>query len=210
MWLFAFHSVSGVSHRCTGNAFGESSLWVSNCKPWVRQLSLWLRAKGRTWWRTESCSLEPCLFLGRWKVVRVLCSSMWMICLSWQNTRVMSRPNLIWLGPMRKAAFFFWKVSAEVIMSFYVASMALHDIRTCSTTCRKPFYLTGAILLLYFSWQAQHFGQKCDVVPSPVECHFAWQAQLSVTPYTAHPVHSTFNSKLHNLRTHTHTPHCTF
>ena len=107
MWLFAFHSVSGVSHRCTGNAFGENSLWVSNCKPWVRQLSLWLRAKGRTWWRTESCSLEPCLCLGRWKVARVLCSSMWMICLSWQNTRVMSRPNLIWLGPMRKAAFFF-------------------------------------------------------------------------------------------------------
>ena len=105
---------------------------------------------------------------------------------------------------------FFLKVSAEVIMSFYVASMALHDIRTCSTSCRKPVYLTGAIFLLYFSWQAQHFGQKCDVVPSPVECHFAWQAQLSVTPYTAHPVHSTFNSKLHNLRTHTHTPHCTF
>ena len=85
------------------------SLWVSNCKPWVRQLSLWRRAKGRTWWRTESCSLEPCLFLGRWKVVLVLCSSMWMICLSWQNTRVMSRPNLIWLGPMRKAAIFFWR-----------------------------------------------------------------------------------------------------
>ena len=39
----------------------------------------------------------------------------------------------------------FLKVSKQVVMSFCVAGVALHDIPTC-LTCRKSFCVAGAIL----------------------------------------------------------------
>ena len=37
-----------------------------------------------------------------------------------------------------------------VVASFRVAGVALRDIQTCSATCRKSFYVAGAILLRHF------------------------------------------------------------
>ena len=68
-----------------------------------------------------------------------------------QNLQIVSFPN----------------VSKQVVMSFCVAGVALCDTPTCLITCRKSFYVAGAILLRRFHKMScscrgrQHFGDLC-------------------------------------------------
>ena len=78
----------------------------------------------------------------------------------------------------------------RLVASFRVAGVALRDIQRCFVTCRKSFYVVGAILLRRFqklccsfrgrrstgrvhrhSWQAQHFRR----VVLRVFCKSHWQ-----------------------------------
>ena len=104
----------------------------------------------------------------------------------------------------------FSKVSKQVVMSFCVAGVAFRDSPTRLITCRKLFYVAGAILFasfsqdeLQFSWQARHFGD--------LHRHFAWQAQdfRRVALRALHSTLRTLHSRLHTPHFTVHTLHFT-
>ena len=90
---------------------------------------------------------------------------------------VRARPK--W-GQHGRASGKFCKMWSLLEVSNVVSPGFAWQVPTCFTTCRKSSCVTGAILLrrfhpqdeLYFSWQAQHFGDPHG--------HFAWHGQYLV------------------------------
>ena len=109
----------------------------------------------------------------------------------------------------------FSNVSKQVVMSFYVAGVALRDIPACLITCRKSFCVAGVILLRRFQTMSCSFRGRC----AP-HLHFTLYTLHSslhthTLHFTLHTLHyttlnyNTLHSTLHTLHFTLHTLNCT-
>ena len=122
----------------------------------------------------------------------------------------------------------FSKVSKQVVMPFCVTGAALSDIPTCLTTCRRSFYVAGAILLRGLHkipvavfvaragfWRslssfcvASAALQTCRIACSTLHAH----STLHPLHFTLHTLHSTLDTlhfTLHTLHFSLRTLHST-
>ena len=133
--------------------------------------------------------------------------------------RVLSRvsrfPACLW-GKLRNMSFS--KVSTQVLMLFCVAGAALCDIPTCLITCRKSFFVAGAILLRRFHKMSCSCRGRCSMLKISVVIFVAGAAlhtprstlhTLHSTLYTSHSTLGTLYSPLYTSYSTLCTPHST-
>ena len=120
-------------------------------------------------------------------------------------------------GKLRNMSFS--KVSKQVVMLFCVAGAALCDIPTCLITCRKSFFVAGAILLRRFHKMSCSCRGGCSMLEISVVIFVAGAAlhtphfTLYTPPFTLHTPHFTLytpHSTLHPLHFTLHTMHTIF
>ena len=101
----------------------------------------------------------------------------------------------------------FSNVSKQVVMSFYVAGVALRDIPACLITYRKSFCVAGVILLRRFPTMSCSFRGRC--APHLHFTLYTLHSSLHTAHFTLHTPHSTLHYTKLQYTTLRYTPHST-